>query len=219
MSELANVKGFLAVLVDPEDFELADSIAGTLAVEVRQDDDIKYTARIGMLEAIDMAPSAKQETFGLHINESAEAGRITIDGKAGTIDGQLGLDELKFTTPYQSIVDLFHDDEGKNVNVCSTDGDGNEICKDEWQEGTDAPEVEGTFIASVPSISGALSFDAKEDAFQFADMSLGESSTTLMIDDASLLSVDMNAKDGYAMSASIGGTIYESITLQLTPYP
>lgn len=214
MSELVNVKGFVVILVDLEDFELVDIIVGKLVLEVWQDDDIKYMVRVGLFEIIDMKLVGKQETFGLYIDELVEAVRIMVDGKVGTIEGKLGLDKLKFMIFYQWIVDFFYDDEGKNVNVCMINENGEEECKDEWQEVLDVLEVDGMFIVSVLNILGILSYDVKDDVFKFVDMSLGEFFIILVIDDDVMLMVDMNVKDGYVMSVNFGGKMFEIFVVQ-----
>ncbi|MDP6934203.1 MAG: hypothetical protein QGG40_14860 [Myxococcota bacterium] len=209
VTELPNLTPFFEIFVDPDDFALPETMEGTLGVEIREDAALVYTARFAVPEGVDLVPDSDQEPYALHVSSSNDPGGITIDGDAQTLSGALSVADLQASVPWQMVVDMFYDDEGE----WETNDEGEE----EWVEPTEAPEVEGAFHVSVPAVDGSLDFAASDDAFVFTGMSLGESTTTMMVDSDTILSVDLNPDDGRSLDLTIRGNSEDDLAFVFSP--
>jgi hypothetical protein len=184
--EMAPMDGMVGLFVDPDDFTLPASMAGTLGVEIRQDGEQVYTARFAILDDIAIVPDAEQDPFAFQMSKAADPGRITFDGIAGTIAGALQIDALEASVPWQMIVDMFYDDEGYWEG-------------DEWFEPTEPPDVEEAMVVSIPGVSGTIAYAASDDAYRLTEMGLGGETMTVMVDDGQIVGVDVNPDNGRTM--------------------
>jgi hypothetical protein len=101
--------------------------------------------------------------------------------------------------------------------VCTPNDAGGENCGEEWVDATEPPEVEGGLFVSVPAISGALNYAADGDVFEFTDMNLGDSTTTVKIGADNVISFDLNPNDGRMMNLALSGAADQDIVFQLSP--
>ncbi len=194
---LPKIKQFVEVFVSPEDFELPDTMEGSLGVEIRRDAADIYTLRFAVLEDVDVTPSSDQEPFSLHMSQAAEPGSITFDGSAENIAGGLAIDAMDASLPWQIIVDMFYDDEGYSEWICETDDEtGEEDCWEEWIEPEEAPEVDQAFIADVPGVTAVIDYNSADDAFAMTNLGLGDETMTVRVDGDTIVSVDVNPDNG-----------------------
>jgi hypothetical protein len=215
---LAELEHLIGVFVDPEDFELPATMEGVFALEIRENKAADYTARFGIVEAINIVAGAdEEEPLGLQIAQSNEVGSISISGPDKTIGGALGLNALKVEMPWQWVVDMFYDTEGYSEWVCEMDDEGNENCYDMWVEGEEAPEAKGLFSVALPGIHGTLSYTLGDDAIRLSNMSLGDETAVVAVDGDAIITIDLNPEDGRAMSLDVMGEGEDDMVFQITP--
>ena len=215
--DLAKIRHLVEVFVDPEDFSLPATMEGVFACEIRENAALKYSLRCGVVEAINVASDADQDPYELELAQADDMGLITIDGNAKSIVGALHLMALKVSIPWQVVVDMFYDTEGYSEWTCDPNGEGGEDCYDKWIEPEEVPTAEGSFIVSVPSITGALEYAAGDDTFRFTGMSLGESTTTVSVDSEPIIAFDLNPDDGRTMDMTFGKSGADDMSIGLSP--
>jgi len=201
---MANFHKYLAVFVDPEDFELAEEMSGTLACEVRDQDALTYAVRCAIPEAIVAVPDAGQEAFGLSIPAMENLALLTLNGTDGIIDGAFGSDAIDVNLPWQWIIELLHDDK-VDVEVCSEEPpcEGCEVdCWNEEQE-VEAPEAEGDSTISIPGPSGSLIYTSEQDVFEFRNLTLGDGVLLVTVEEDSLVQMALNPKEGNIMDLKL----------------
>jgi hypothetical protein len=215
---LAELEHLIGVFVDPEDFELPETMEGVLALEVRENKAADYSARFGIVEAIHIVAGADEEDpLGLQIAQADEVGSISISGPDKTIGGSLGLNALKVEMPWQWVVDMFYDTEGYSEWICEMDEEGNENCYDQWMEGEEPPQAKGVISVALPGIHGTLSYTLGDDAIRLSNMGLGDGSAVVAVNDDPILTIDLNPEDGRAMSLDVMGEGEEDMVFQVTP--
>ena len=186
---LPNLQALLEAFVDPEDFELPETMEGSFACEIREDAPLVYTVRCSVLEAINATPADDQEPLSLQLNPMDEPVKLTIDGAAKAISGALTSEAVSASVPWQWIVDMFWDDEGYSEWTCEPNPDGEgESCWDEWIDPPEPPEVDEAFIVAIPGVGGMLGYDASDDIFQLMEVHVGGETTTVKVDDATIIS-------------------------------
>jgi hypothetical protein len=194
--ELPKIKKLVEAFVSPEDFELPSTMDGILGVEVRQDGSATYTARFAVIEDILVTPNDNQEQFGLNMSQADDPGRITFNGDEATINGGLEIDPMAASLPWQIIVDMFYDDEPTSEWICETNENDEEECWDEYTEPTEPPEVDEAFILDVAGVSATISYNGVDDAFVLTGLGLGDATTSVHVDDTTIINVDVNPDTG-----------------------
>ncbi len=210
---------FLQVFVDPEDFELADTMTGILGCDVHDVASQNYEVRCSLPDGATAVPDSKQETFGFDIPAAPSLLHVTLDGSAATLDGSVGVDTLTANIPWQWVINLFHDDEGEEVEVCEEEppcDDCEPSCWTEWVDGPEAPEVEGTAVIFLPGAGGSLAYNGDDDIFQLLGLNLGEESAQVLVDEATLVAIDLNPEAGRTLDLSLLG---EDLNLLLQTSP
>ena len=220
VANLENLGGFLAVLVDPDDFELADEMNGSLGCEIRDVAAANYIARCALPEGATAIPSGDQETFGFGFPASPEFLILELKGSDATIDADLGMEGFSVELPWQLVVEIFHDGEGWDEEVCEDEPpceDCEVNCWTEWVEGPEAAEVEGTVTLSVPAAGGSLNYAGAEDVFHVTEMNLGSSGTVIALNGESLVQFDLNPEDGRVMNLGLAGNDQMDLEFSITP--
>jgi hypothetical protein len=202
---LVELPVFLKVFVSPEDFELPRSMQGLVGVEVRQHGVVHYTARFAIEEEVHLSPDPDQDPYTLDVPVHLDPGQITFDGSTSALNGELLLSFIHATLPWQFMVDLFHDDEGYSEWTCEYDEVSEiEECWDEWIEPPDAAEVDEVMTVFLPGLMGAVDYAAGTDTFAFTGLGLGDMTTTVNVDGASLIEIDLNEEGGRTLDLSVG---------------
>jgi hypothetical protein len=159
ITELANITALIEVFIDPEDFEMPRTMAGTVGAEIREDGPLSYSARFAALESVVVESDADQDPLALDMPQNKQPGQVRIDGTAETLSGSLSMAQLEASLPWQFVVDMFYDDEGHSEEVCETNEEtGEEDCWEEWVEPTEAPEVEEALNIFLADVSGSLEY-------------------------------------------------------------
>lgn len=213
---LENMSDFLAAVIPADSIEMPNTIDGTVACEVRDESELKYTLRCGLPEGSTATPTSGQETFGFLLPVAEELLWVTLDGQNNTLDGALAIDTLRADLPWQWMVDLFHDSEEGEVEVCeedpacAEDEDEDEDCPFScWMESTpgpEAPEVEGTVSISLESAGGTLSYNASDDAFLLTGLTLGQEDLTVSLDGDALLGLALNSDHDRTLELKLMGS-------------
>jgi len=154
---------------------------------------VHYTARFAVEEEVHISPDPDQDPYTLDVPVHLDAGQITFNGSTSTLN-----------IISQFMVDLFHDDEGYNEWTCEYDEvSETEECWDEWIEPPDAPEVDEVMMIFLPGLMGAIDYDPGTDTFAFTGLGLGDMTTTVNVDGASLIEIDLNEDGGRTLDLSI----------------
>jgi len=216
--DMGKLKTLVEVFISAEDFELPQTMEGSVGVEVRRNDAQIYTARFVVIEDIHIEPTDDQEPLSLEMSQADAPGSITVDGQAMTIDGSLAIDPMEAGLPWQMIVDMFYDDEGETETVCETDEETGEVeCWDETTEPTEPPEVDDAMVIAVPGVTGSLAYNGTEDAFVFTGVSLGDATTTVTVDGEPIIELDLNKDNGRMLDVQLGALETEDLSLVFSP--
>jgi hypothetical protein len=216
--DMGKLKTLVEVFISAEDFELPQTMEGVVGVEVRRNDAQIYTARFVVSEDIHIEPNDDQEPLSLEMSQADAPGSITFDGQAMTIDGSLAIDPMEVGLPWQMIVDMLHDGEGETETVCETDEEtGEEECREETTEPTEPPEVDDAMVISVPGVTGTLAYNSTDDAFVLTGVSLGDATTTVMVDGESIIELDLNPDNGRTLDIQLGAPGADDLGLTFSP--
>jgi hypothetical protein len=216
--DMGKLKTLVEVFISPEDFELPQTMEGVVGVEVRRNDAQIYTARFVVSEDIHIEPNDDQEPLSLEMSQADAPGSITFDGQAMTIDGSLAIDPMEVGLPWQMIVDMLHDGEGETETVCETDEEtGEEECREETTEPTEPPEVDDAMVISLPGVTGTLAYNSTDDAFVLTGVSLGDATTTVMVDGEPIIELDLNPDNGRTLDIQLGAPGADDLGLIFSP--
>jgi hypothetical protein len=292
---LSFVKRFIRVFVDESDLEMPDTMTGLIGLEARRIDSAHFALRMAILDDIDINSEASA-AVRFQLASTTNAGSLTLNGPAQLIEGQLDLGTINLELPWQSIVDLFYDDEGEtrtecfdnsaDVNSCnevlyncpqscnedsnSTDCENtclerapghvqgtlrsyltcldtvpetecgaedsacresrcrdNEAfrevcghrswCEEYQEEAEEAPEVEGNLKILMDALSGSLSFDMNGHTLSFHDMTLGNDSMSIIVEDTPIIEVNLNAENDRKVSMVLTAAENGDLSLQVSP--
>ena len=161
-------KALVEVFVDAEDFELPTTMEGKVAVEIRKEALKQYDIRFAIEEAIQLVPGDNQETIALALDHNLAPGGLSLNGDAGTIQGQAEVEQILLSLPWEMVVEMFWDCEGYSETQCETNTTtGEEECVDIWIDGEEAPDVDGNMNVKIPGITGEVDVSSVTDIFNF----------------------------------------------------
>ena len=142
---LSEIKAFVEVFVDAEDFEFPDTMDGLVAFDVERQGQAHFRARFGVLEDIRVS-SPEAESMSVNFDRDLSPGAITIDGPGQVIDGALAIGQVAVNFAWQDVVDLLHDDEDEVEEVCHDNTARAESCRvfrDQCRPACNAPGAGG----------------------------------------------------------------------------
>ena len=154
---------------------------------------------------------SEDETISIQLKQDYAPGMIILDGIAASIKGELNMDSIDVNIPWQTVVDMFHDDEGHNEWVCETNENGEEECYDEFVPAPQAPDVEGALQLLIPGVSAVIDFAAADDIIKLSSLGLGASTTSIKVNDKPIIAFDLNANHDRQFDLAIHSDGAESL--------
>ncbi len=125
---LSEIKAFIEVFVDAEDFEFPTTMNGLIAFEIKREDASHFSVRFGVVDAIEIS-SPEADSMSLNFGVDQDLGAIEINGPAATISGRAEIGTIDLNFPWQDVVEFFHDDEDEVEWVCTNNREHNELCR------------------------------------------------------------------------------------------
>jgi hypothetical protein len=192
--EMPKMKDMMEFFIDPDDFEFPDTMEGEMGIEIRKDANKVYTARFVVLEDINIESSAGQDPMSLQLQKAVAPGHITFNGTEETISGVLDIASVDAILPWQFMVDLIHDDEEECEWICEWDNTTQmDNCYEICESAPDPVDVgDKKMIFSNPGVMGTLFYSLATDSFDLTNMGMGGESTTLSVDEDTILTIDIN---------------------------
>ena len=90
-------------------------------------------------------------------------------------------------------------------------------CEEYYEPPEEAPEVEGNLKVFMEAISGGLIFDANEHTVELKEMTLGNDSMRVQVEDAPIIEVNLNPEDNRKVSILITANENGNFSLQVSP--
>jgi len=196
MVAIEHVGTFLASIVDPDDFALAETLSGEVGGEIRRDAPAIYSAWFAIYDNVRMTPGPDQETFMIELDQNYAPGAITLDGDAMTLSGALQLGSVKASMPWQTVVELFYDDEGHWEGEV-------------WIDPPTPPEVTGHAMFEALDVAGILDYIGPDDTLSLSAMGLGDDTAALHLDGQNLVEIDLNPNDSRTLDLTMRGGLDE----------
>ena len=90
-------------------------------------------------------------------------------------------------------------------------------CEDYQEAPEEAPEVEGNLKVFMAALSGSLIFNANDHTLSFRDMTLGNDSMSVMVEDDPIIEVNLNAENDRKVSMVLAAAGNGDLSLQVSP--
>jgi len=172
--DLGGLKGAISELSGGEaDPSLPTTMKGRIRGEVEALGANKARAAISVLTPIEVAGG----DYALSLGASSPALEVTADGTAKTLKALTNLGALRATVPYST--ETYDDVTG------------------------DYSEVSQVLDVAIAGLTAQFDFTGATDALALTGLGLGDSTSTIKIDGAQILGIDLNADAGRKFSASI----------------
>ncbi len=172
--DLAGIKGAIAQLSGGEvDPSLPTTMKGRIRGEIEALGADKARAAISVVTAIDVAGG----DYAVTLAASSPAFEVTADGTAKTITALTNLGALRATGPMTS--ESYDDATG------------------------DYSEISQVLDIAIAGLTAQFDFTAASDSLNLSGLGLGDSTSTVNLDGAQILGIDLNADAGRKFSATI----------------
>lgn len=188
--DLAGIKGaaqhFEQVTGEPLTEDFPATMQGRVRVSVRENSAQSVTGTISVVTAINV----KDGDYAFSLGVSEPALEVTADAAAQTIESRTDLGTLDVLFP---VTEYSYDVE--------TDTE---------------TEVSHNYSLHVGGVTGTTLFDAASELITMTGLGLGDSTTTLSVDGAQILGIDLNANDGRSFDATAKWE-NDALTLGVSP--
>ena len=204
---------------DEADADLPDVVEGVVRIELRRNGPADFTGTLSILQDIRIEHQDGDKEISVRIGETPALVSVRLDGAAKVITAQLGIGEVEVAMPWQQIVDaLYSSDAGGGcAGAMGHDGEpaGEVEC---WEdEPEEAPQVDGTFEAFLAGLTGRTSFSGDEDRLELTDLTLGAETSTVKVDDDTLIAVDLNKDAGRKAAVSVQEVRNGNLRIEVVP--
>lgn len=189
--DVPNIKTMIEVFAD---VALPDTMEGLVAGEIRREGSQHFSARFAVLE--DIVVHSTEDPISFVLEAAAAPGSLFIDGLSRSIEGELDIAALDLSLPWSDIAGWFHDDE-----------DGSEP----------AEPVGEALRVFVPAVHGLFDFDGEADKLRLSGAGLGAQTTTVSVDGASIIEVDLNADDGRSIDVEVSALSADDVHIAFSP--
>jgi hypothetical protein len=197
--DLGELKASLDAIEEP--LEGVSALTGQVQIELRKNAELDYSFRVNALTNLALTTlDASNQQVSVSLGKSVPSFEIRLDGNARQLTGSYDLGALGVTGPLNAFRDSFEDP------APTLPGDP-------------APEktYTGTIDARLAGLEGSVVFDGDHDKLSFRGLGLGDVSSTLKYDGATLAQLDLNPAAGRHFDLALERTNDEQTTLTFSP--
>ena len=90
-------------------------------------------------------------------------------------------------------------------------------CEEYQEPPEEAPEVEGNLKVFMQALSGSLRFDVNEQTVELQEVTLGDETMTIHVEDAPIIAVDLNPENDRELNVQLSGSDDGHLALQISP--
>lgn len=162
-----------------------------------------YSIEFNVLEALSAEIEADGDTLTTSLAASSPAWNVRINGNTSTLSAGLDMGALRVAGPLRLFAGLFGGDEVRGEVTGAT---GDSLGAPPLPPADPEPEPReytGVIDLLLAGLSGTVSYSADSDVLSFTDLGFGDTTSTVKLDEETLLGLDLNALSGRRVNLEV----------------